>query len=375
MKKIRLLLADDHAILRAGLRVLLDAQPDMTVVAEAADGHEALDRARVNRPDVAVVDLTMPGHERGPDPGALRREVPATRLLVLTMHDDPAYAGLTLAAGATGHVVKDAESAELLAAIRAVHRGRTFVRTGDGVEAGMPSESDHGRGAAAQPARAPGPRAARSRPHQPRGRAATHAEREDDRDLPLPPQRQARPAQSRGPRPPGDGPGPAHGANRRAAAAADASEPRLASTTRAPSACQAFPARRARVLGPQSGRRLVVITQRGGPCDRGRFSSGRTRRPRSIASGARPSLRDQPTRPGHRTDPDRRRRPRGAQSAGRGLAPARLRGARGRERSGSLALRQAHASRRRSSSRSTSHASAAWKSSAASDCSTPASEW
>ena len=132
MKKIRLLLADDHAILRAGLRVLLDAQPDMTVVAEAADGHEALDRARVNRPDVAVVDQTLE---------LLRREVPATRLLVLTMHDDPAYAGLTLAAGATGHVVKDAESAELLAAIRAVHRGRTFVRTGDGVEAGMPSES------------------------------------------------------------------------------------------------------------------------------------------------------------------------------------------------------------------------------------------
>ena len=141
MKKIRLLLADDHAILRAGLRVLLDAQPDMTVVAEAADGHEALDRARVNRPDVAVVDLTMPGMSGVQTLELLRREVPATRLLVLTMHDDPAYAGLTLAAGATGHVVKDAESAELLAAIRAVHRGRTFVRTGDGVEAGMPSES------------------------------------------------------------------------------------------------------------------------------------------------------------------------------------------------------------------------------------------
>jgi DNA-binding NarL/FixJ family response regulator len=125
MKKIRLLLADDHAILRAGLRVLLDAQPDMTVVAEAADGHEALDRARVNRPDVAVVDLTMPGMS----------------LLVLTMHDDPAYAGLTLAAGATGHVVKDAESSELLAAIRAVHHGRTFVHTGSGVDSGTQLES------------------------------------------------------------------------------------------------------------------------------------------------------------------------------------------------------------------------------------------
>ena len=130
MKKIRLLLADDHAILRAGLRVLLDAQPDMTVVAEAADGHEAIDRARVNRPDVAVVDLTMPGMSGVQTLERLRHEVPATRLLVLTMHDDPAYAGLTLAAGATGHVVKDAESSELLAAIRAVYRGRTFVHTG-----------------------------------------------------------------------------------------------------------------------------------------------------------------------------------------------------------------------------------------------------
>ena len=141
MKKIRLLLADDHAILRAGLRVLLDAQPDMTVVAEAADGHEALDRALVNRPDVAVVDLTMPGMSGVQTLERLRREVPATRLLVLTMHDDPAYAGLTLAAGATGHVVKDAESSELLAAIRAVHRGRTFVHTGSDVDSGTQLES------------------------------------------------------------------------------------------------------------------------------------------------------------------------------------------------------------------------------------------
>jgi len=141
MKKIRLLLADDHAILRAGLRVLLDAQPDMTVVAEAADGLEAIDRARVNRPDVAVVDLTMPGMSGVQTLERLRREVPATRLLVLTMHDDPAYAGLTLAAGATGHVVKDAESSELLAAIRAVHRGRTFVHTGTGVDDVEVSES------------------------------------------------------------------------------------------------------------------------------------------------------------------------------------------------------------------------------------------
>ena len=130
MKKIRVMLADDHAILRAGLRMLLDAQPDMAVVAEAGDGEEAIRRATDSRPDVAVVDLTMPGLSGVETLEGLRREVPATRLLVLTMHDDPGYARLAMAAGASGHVIKDAESGELLTAIRAVHRGRTFVQVG-----------------------------------------------------------------------------------------------------------------------------------------------------------------------------------------------------------------------------------------------------
>ena len=130
MKKIRVLLADDHAILRAGLRMLLDAQPDMAVVAEASDGEEAVRRATGTRPDVAVVDLMMPGLSGVETLERLRREVPSTRLLVLTMHDDPGYARLAMGAGAAGHVVKDAEGADLLAAIRAVHRGRTFVQVG-----------------------------------------------------------------------------------------------------------------------------------------------------------------------------------------------------------------------------------------------------
>ena len=127
MKKIRLLIADDHAILRAGLRMVLDAQPDMLVVAEASDGEEAVRRALATRPDVAVIDLTMPGLSGVETLQRLRRELPSARLLVLTMHDDPGYARVTQAAGAAGHVIKDSESAELLAAIRAVHRGRTFV--------------------------------------------------------------------------------------------------------------------------------------------------------------------------------------------------------------------------------------------------------
>jgi DNA-binding NarL/FixJ family response regulator len=132
MKKIRLLLADDHAILRAGLRMLLDAQPDMVVVGEAADGEEAVRRAHATRPDVAVVDLTMPGLSGVETLQRLRRELPVTRLLVLTMHDDPGYARVALAAGAAGHIVKDRESSELLSAIRAVHRGRTLAPPGAG---------------------------------------------------------------------------------------------------------------------------------------------------------------------------------------------------------------------------------------------------
>jgi DNA-binding NarL/FixJ family response regulator len=144
MSKIRLLLADDHAILRAGLRMLLDAQPDMTVVAEAADGMEALRRAHATQPDVAVIDLTMPRLSGVETLQRMRRELPATRLLVLTMHDDPAYARVAQAAGASGHVVKDSDSAQLLAAIRAVHRGRTFVQAGG--ETTLTVETNDGRG-------------------------------------------------------------------------------------------------------------------------------------------------------------------------------------------------------------------------------------
>lgn len=132
MKKIRLLLADDHAILRAGLRMLINAQPDMQVVGEAADGEEAVRRALATRPDVAVVDLTMPGLSGVETLQRLRRELPRARLLVLTMHDDPGYARMAQAAGASGHVIKDSESGELLSAIRAVHRGRSFVQIGAG---------------------------------------------------------------------------------------------------------------------------------------------------------------------------------------------------------------------------------------------------
>ena len=127
MRKIRILLADDHAVLRAGLRALIDTQPDMRVVAEAGDGVEALRQAQDTHPDVAIVDISMPELSGIDAIERLRRRSAGTRVLILTMHDDVAYARAALAAGASGHIVKDVEGAELLTAIRAVHRGRTVV--------------------------------------------------------------------------------------------------------------------------------------------------------------------------------------------------------------------------------------------------------
>ncbi len=127
MKKIRVLVADDHAVLRAGLRMLLNAQPDIEVVAEAAENSEALRLAKNVSPDVMTLDLTMPGGGSIKMIERLAQECPATRVVVLTMHDDPAYLQAVLAAGGYGYVVKTAADAELLTAIRAVSRGRTYV--------------------------------------------------------------------------------------------------------------------------------------------------------------------------------------------------------------------------------------------------------
>ena len=125
MKTVRVLLADDHAVLRAGLRMLVDAQPDMTVIAEAADGPAAVRAAARERPDVAVFDLTMP--RTNPEAAIGRLTRLGVRTVVLTMHDDPAYVEAALAAGAQGYVVKKAADVELLNAIRSVAAGRRHV--------------------------------------------------------------------------------------------------------------------------------------------------------------------------------------------------------------------------------------------------------
>lgn len=127
MPPIRILIADDHAVLRAGLRMLLDAQSEFEVVGEAGDGSEVSRKALELRPDVVLLDLSMPGPPSGEVIRQVRRACPKTRVLILTMHDDSAYLASALSAGAAGYLVKKVADAELVSAIRAVHAGRTFV--------------------------------------------------------------------------------------------------------------------------------------------------------------------------------------------------------------------------------------------------------
>ncbi len=127
MPRIRVLIADDHAVLRAGLKLLINAQADMKAVGEAADGPEAIRRAQAAAPDVVLLDLSMPGARPSRTIAELVRLAPSPRVLVLTMHDDAASMQAALLAGASGYIVKKAADVELLTAIRAVHHGRTFV--------------------------------------------------------------------------------------------------------------------------------------------------------------------------------------------------------------------------------------------------------
>ncbi len=107
--------------------MLLDAQSDIEVLGEAEDGVEVSRKARALQPDVVLMDLSMPGPPSGDVIREVRRGCPATRVLILTMHDDSAYLASALSAGAAGYVVKKVAGFELLSAIRAVHAGRTFV--------------------------------------------------------------------------------------------------------------------------------------------------------------------------------------------------------------------------------------------------------
>jgi two-component system, NarL family, response regulator NreC len=127
--KITVLVADDHPVVRAGVRMLISAQPDMEVVGEAADGAECVERVAALRPHVVVLDLSMPRLAGLPALREIVEQHPDIRVLVLTMHEEPATARQVLDAGAAGFLVKRAVDVELIAAIRAVRRGEIFVHS------------------------------------------------------------------------------------------------------------------------------------------------------------------------------------------------------------------------------------------------------
>ena len=118
---------DDHAVVRTGLRRVLDAEPDLETVAEAPDADRAVFEAIEHRPDVVLLDVTMPGKSGIEGLPALRQAVPEARVLMLSMQDDPNYVREAFAAGASGYVLKEAADREVVGAVRAVAAGEQYV--------------------------------------------------------------------------------------------------------------------------------------------------------------------------------------------------------------------------------------------------------
>jgi DNA-binding NarL/FixJ family response regulator len=130
LKKTRILLADDHALVRRGVRLILDSEPDLQVVAEAGDGAEAIAKARSQDVDLAILDVTMPRLTGLQAARELSRVRPELRILILTMHDNEQYFFEALRAGAAGYVLKSVADRDLVEACRAAMRGQPFLYPG-----------------------------------------------------------------------------------------------------------------------------------------------------------------------------------------------------------------------------------------------------
>jgi two-component system, NarL family, response regulator NreC len=128
MKKIRLMLVDDHEVVRVGLKTFLQTQPDFDVVAEASNGEEAIDRAMESHPDVILMDITMPGFDGMEATRRLRVLCTECLVLALTVHDDKQYLMQMLAAGASGYITKQAAAEELVEAIHTIAEGNVYLQ-------------------------------------------------------------------------------------------------------------------------------------------------------------------------------------------------------------------------------------------------------
>jgi len=129
-RQTRILLADDHALVRRGVRLILDNESDLTVVAEAADGAEAIDKARTEQPDLAILDIAMRRMTGLQAARELSRLLPDLRILILTMYDNEQYFFESLKAGASGYVLKSVADRDLVDACRAAMRGEPFIYPG-----------------------------------------------------------------------------------------------------------------------------------------------------------------------------------------------------------------------------------------------------
>ena len=126
MKQIRILLADDHTVMRRGLRLLIESQPEFSVVAEASDGRQAVQQAEATLPDVAVMDIAMPNLSGIEAAQRIAASQPNTAIVILSMHSDEGYVLRALKVGAKGYLLKDSAEGDLIEAIKAVHQGKTF---------------------------------------------------------------------------------------------------------------------------------------------------------------------------------------------------------------------------------------------------------
>jgi DNA-binding NarL/FixJ family response regulator len=127
MSKIRVLMVDDHAIMRDGIRALLDLQADIDIVGEASEGNEAIDKAQKLRPDVIIMDIAIPGMDGLEATRRILKKVPSTKVLVLTQHDNREYVVAAIKVGVSGYIPKKALGKELVSAIYAVHSGDSFL--------------------------------------------------------------------------------------------------------------------------------------------------------------------------------------------------------------------------------------------------------